>query len=145
MIYDLKYPKQVKEAYAYLENLEEHQCKVEIKKKSPLRSLNQNAYLHMILGYFAACYGCSLDEAKVDFYKRTCNREIFERERENKNGQKVKYLRSSATLDTKEFTLTIDRFRSWSAMVAEIYLPAPNEEQFLEFCQREIEKNAEHV
>ena len=145
MIFNLKFPNEVKAAYAYLENLEENQSKVEIKKKSPLRSLNQNRYLHLILGYFATCYGCSLDEAKVDFYKRTCNKEIFVRERVNKNGQKVQYLRSSASLDTKEFTLSVDRFRDWSSMEAGIYLPAPNEEQFLEFCQREIERYAEYM
>ena len=145
MIFNLKYPNDAKAAYAYLDNLMENQAKVEIKKKSPIRSLAANRYLHLILGYFSVSYGCSLDETKVDFYKRTCNREIFERERENKDGKMVKYLRSSATLDSKEFALSVDRFRSWSAMEAGIYLPAPNEEQFLEFCQREIERCAEYV
>lgn len=145
MIFNLKYPNEVKAAYAYLENLEEHQSKVEITKKSPIRSLAQNKYLHLALGWFGCEYGCSIEEAKLDFFKRLCNKDIFERERENKKGQIVKYLRSSAELTTAEFSLAVDRFRNWSSMEAGIYIPAPNETQFLEFCQREIEKNKEFV
>lgn len=145
MIFNLKYPNDVKAAYAYLENLEEHQARVEIVKKSPLRSLSQNSYLHLALGWFGCEYGLSIEEVKVDFFKRLCNKDIFERERVNKKGQVVKYLRSSAELTTAEFSLATERFRNWSAAEAGIYIPAPNETQFLEFVQREIERNKEFV
>ncbi|MFA6796943.1 MAG: hypothetical protein WCR63_05200, partial [Bacilli bacterium] len=79
MIYDLKNEYQVVEFKEYVSKLIESKSIVELKKKSPNRSLSQNAYLHLILGYFACEYGCSLDEVKIDFYKRVCNKVIFER------------------------------------------------------------------
>ena len=145
MIFNLKYPNDVKAAYAYLENLEEHQARVEITKKSPIRSLAQNRYLYLILGWFGCEYGLSIEETKIDIFKRHCNREIFEREKENKSGRKIKYLRSTAELTTAELNTAIERFRNFAASEANIYIPAPNEEQFLEFVQREIERNKEYV
>ena len=114
---------------------------MEVKKKLPNRTLAQNSYLHLLLGYFGSEYGCSLDEAKIDFYKRTCNRDLFERKMVNKKGNEVTYLRSSAELTTGEMTLSIDRFRNWSASVAGIYLPAANEHQMLIYAQLEIQRN----
>lgn len=145
MTYNLKNPYEVKELYKSLEHLVEKGVTIELKRKSPLRSLKQNSYLHLILGFFASEYGISLEEAKVDFFKRECNREIFEREVYNKSGKRVGCLRSTAELTTAELTLAIDRFRNYSSAVAGIYLPAPNEEQFLAFCAQEIEKNKEYV
>lgn len=63
----------------------------------------------------------------------------------NKKGKEVTYLRSSAELTTGEMTLSIDRFRNWSASVAGIYLPAANEQQMLIYAQQEIERNKEFI
>ena len=145
MIFNLSYAMDVKEAYAYLEKLEEAGCRAEIVKKSPIRSLAQNRYLHIALGWFGCEYGLSLEEVKVDIYKRLCNRELFERERVNKKGKTIKYLRSSAELTTAEMSLSVERFRNWASMEAGIYIPAPNETQFLEFIEREIERYKEYV
>ena len=95
----------------------------------------------LLLGYFGSEYGCSLEEVKIDFYKRTCNRDLFERKTVNKKGKEITYLRSSAELTTGEMTLSIDRFRNWSASVAGIYLPAANEQQMLIYAQQEVERN----
>lgn len=62
-----------------------------------------------------------------------------------KKGKEVTYLRSSAELTTGEMTLSIDRFRNWSASVAGIYLPAANEQQALIYAQQEIERNKEFI
>ena len=129
----------------YMSRLYKQKAIVEVKKKLPNRTLAQNSYLHLLLGYFGSEYGCSLDEAKIDFYKRTCNRDLFERKTINKKGQEVTYLRSSAELTTGEMTLSIDRFRNWSAAQAGIYLPAANEHQMLIYAQQEIESNKEFV
>jgi len=145
MIYDLKNEYQVVEFKEYVLKLIESRSVVDLKKKSPNRSLSQNAYLHLILGYFACEYGCSLDEVKIDFYKRVCNKVIFERTMTNKNGKEVVYLRSSADLTTSEMTTSIDRFRNWASAQADIYLPAPNEDQLIIHIQREIEKNKQFV
>lgn len=110
---------------------------VELTKKHEQRSINQNSYLHLILGWFANEYGCTLDEVKVRFFKRKVNSNIFLKE--GKKGDYV--LRSTRELTTKEMTDAIDRFRNWSASEAGIYLPFPNETQFLNHIQREISNN----
>lgn len=145
MIFNLKYPNDVKAAYAYLENLEEHQAKVEITKKSPIRSLSQNSYLHMILGWFCCEFGYTIEEVKYSIFKLQVNPELFIRTRVNKRGDEVRYVRSTAELTTTEFNQAVERFRNYSAMECQFYIPAPNETQFLEFIQREIEKNKEFV
>lgn len=141
MIFDLSNPYQQKAFLEHVNAFMKNGTTVELKKKAPKRSLQQNRYLHLLLGYFGSEYGASIDEVKVDFFKRECNREIFERVGINKKGQTVKYLRSSAELSSTEMTIAIERFRNWSASVPQIYLPSPNEEQFLAYCEQEIERN----
>ena len=145
MLYNLKNEYDVPKFKAYVNRLYAERAVVEVKRKNPARTLAQNAYLHLLLSYFASEYGCSAEEAKVDFYKRTCNRDLYEREQANKHGRTVKYLRSSAELTTAEMTLSIDRFRNWSSSVAGIYLPAANEQQMLIYAQQEIERNKEFI
>lgn len=145
MIINLGNPYEVDKAQKHLDYLKSKGCWCEVKELKPKRSNRQNAYLHLLIGYFASVYGCSFEEAKIDFYKRTCNRDLFEIEVTNKKGQTVKTLRSSATLDSREMTISIERFRNWASAEAEIYLPSPNEEQFLAYCRQQIEMNAEFV
>lgn len=118
---------------------------VELKAKHTTRSLSQNAYLHVLLGLFACEYGISIEEAKIDFFKRECNRDIFEKARTNKFGKEVKYLRSSADLDKAQMTTAIERFRNYAVSVAGIYLPAPNEYDHLFYAQQLIEQNKEYL
>lgn len=145
MIFDLKNEYQIQKFDEQVRKLKEKRALVELKDKKLNRTLSQNNYLHLILGYFGCEYGCSMDEAKVDFYKRTCNRDLYERKRVNKRGIEVSYLRSSSELSTDEMALSIDRFRNWSASVAGIYLPAANENQMLIYAMQQIEHNKEFI
>lgn len=63
----------------------------------------------------------------------------------DRKGKEVTYLRSSAELTTGEMTLSIDRFRNWSASVAGIYLPSSSERDFLIHIQQAIENNKEFI
>lgn len=144
MIYDLKNPFDREKYEEYSENLIKQRAIVELKRKRPNRSLSQNSYLHVILSYFGCEYGCSMDEVKVDFFKRLCNKELFERIITNKQNKQIKILRSSADLDSQEMTTAIERFRNWSASEG-IYLPSPDEDQFLIHVQKEIERNKEFI
>ena len=137
MIFNLSNHYEIPKFKKYVNRLFKERAIVEVKKKLPNRTLAQNSYLHLLLGYF--------DEAKVDFYKRICNRDLFERKTINKAGKEVTYLRSSAELTTGEMTLSIDRFRNWSTAQAGIYLPAANEHQMLIYAQQEIERNKEFI
>lgn len=145
MIYNLQNEYDIPKFKEYVNKLYNERAIVEVKKRHPNRSLAQNSYLHLLLGYFGNEYGCSLEEAKIDFYKRTCNRDLYERKVVNKHGKEVKFLRSSSELTTAEMTLSIDRFRNWSSSVAGIYLPAANEHQMLIYAQQEIERNKEFI
>lgn len=118
---------------------------VEVKRKHRRRSLSQNSYLHLLLGYFASEFGYSLEEVKYDIFKRKCNPDIFKVERVNKRGKKVTALRSSRDLDTAEMTTAIERFRNWSSAVAGLYLPSPGEEQALIYAQQQIEKYEQYL
>ena len=145
MIYNLSNEYDVPKFKEYVNKLYSERAVVEVKKKNPNRTLAQNNFLHLLLGYFGSEYGCSMEEAKLDFYKRTCNRDLYERKAVNKHGKEVTFLRSSSELTTAEMTLSIDRFRNWSSSQAGIYLPAANEHQMLIYAQQEIERNKEFI
>lgn len=148
-IFDLKNPYQNRDFLDYIRKLcadadKKDNCVIEVKRRFPQRSPSQNKYLHVILGYFASQTGYSLDEVKQDWFKKHCNPDIFYRERVNQRGKTVRYLRSSADLTTAECTMAIERFRNWSAAEGGIYLPSPNEDSFLLYCEQEIEKFKEY-
>jgi len=114
---------------------------VELTKKSPVRTMKQNSYLHLILRFFASEYGITTEEAKIDFFKREVNRPLFERTKVNKFGKEIKILRSTSELNTCELTTAIDRFRNWSSAYAEIYLPDPSDIEYRIHMEQVIDKN----
>lgn len=144
-IFNLKNEYDIPKFKDYVNKLFRERAVVEVKKKLPNRTLAQNSYLHLLLGYFGSEYGCSLEEVKIDFYKRTCNRDLFERKTVNKKGKEITYLRSSAELTTGEMTLSIDRFRNFASSEAGIYLPSSSERDFLIHIQQTIENNKEFL
>lgn len=145
MLFDLTNDYQLTRFKEYVGRLYRERAVVEVTKKRPVRSLSQNAYLHLLLGYFATQYGCSADEAKLDFYKRLCNRDLYEVTVTNRQGRPVRTLRSSSALSTEEMSLSIERFRNWSSSEAGIYLPSAHEHQMLLFAQQEVERCREYV
>ena len=139
MLYDLKNPLDRERFKRRCNALFKKQGIVELSERVK-RSNQSNRYLHLLLGYLAMETGNSLDYAKEIFYKRAANAEIFVREKEDDLIGKTEYLRSSAELTQEEFSLSVDRFRDWSSQVAGIYLPSPNEEQFLESIEYEMSR-----
>lgn len=139
MLYDLKNPLDRERFKRRCNALFKKQGIVDLSEKVK-RSSQSNRYLHLLLGYLAMETGNSLDYAKEIFYKRTANREIFVREKEDDLIGKTEYLRSSADLTQEEFSTSIDRLRDWSSQVAGIYLPSPNEEEFLASIEYEISR-----
>lgn len=140
MVYNLNQPLDVQNAKTRLELLIKRGCIVEIVEKKPKRSLNQNAYLHLLLGYFASQTGNTLEWVKQQYYKKLCNPDIFIGEREDLFLGRVKYVRSSADLRVDEMKLSIDRFRNWSASEAGIYLPEATSEAELASLAIEVER-----
>lgn len=145
MIFNLNNPFEHEKFKEYVNKLYVQHAIVEVKKRLPNRTLAQNSYLHLILSFFACELGYSLDEVKLDYFKKTCNRDLFERKKVNKQGREITYMRSSSELTTGEMTTAIERFRNYSSAQAGIYLPAPNENQFLIHIQQEIQRNQEFI
>jgi len=140
MIYDSQNPIHKVKAEERLKQLLSKPCKFELTEKKPKRSYNQNRYLHLVLGWFSIETGYTLDYTKRELYKKLINKETYEIEVKGRLGT-VKDLRSSKDLDSKEMTLTIERFRNWSSKEAGIYLPSPDDIDFLNQVEYEIKNN----
>ena len=116
------------------------------------RTINQNKYLHLIIGWVAVSVGVSLEFAKVEYFKRAANYGLFFGEVVDPLTGEVKIQeRSTSTLTTAEMTEAIERFRNWSAMTEAghpgIYLPEPkpNERDYLNEIEHEIERNKKEM
>lgn len=113
----------------------------ELTEPRPRRSIRQNAYLHLIIAYFATQYGESADYVKQYLYKRHVNTDIFVRKRRDALIGDITILRSTRDLTTEELSLSIDRFRTWASKEGGIYLPSPEETQYLAYMETEIDRN----
>lgn len=145
MVYDLNNPYDADKFRKRVAELLHRGGGVELRRIHQQRTMAQNRYLHLILGYFASEFGLSMDEVKVDYFKRTVNADIFKAKRVNRKGREVGYLRSTAELDTGEMTTAIERFRNWSASVAGLYLPSANEQEALLWVQKQIENDKDYL
>ena len=144
-LYDTSNPLQKEQFKARSAKLAESGKVVELTEKKPKRSLQSNKYLHVILGYFACETGNTLEDVKRNYFKILCNRDLFMYEHDDKFLGRIKKLRSSADLTTEEMTTAIERFRSWSASVAGVYLASPEEDRLLQLMEIEMHRNREFV
>lgn len=142
MKYDVSNPLHREQARERLEALlgKEHGI-IELSEVKPQRSIKQNKYLHLLLGFFASEYGETIDYVKEQYFKIAANRSIFVRERDDKLAGRVSYLRSTRDLDKGEMQMAIERFRNWSSISAGIYLPSADEHRLLELAEIEISRN----
>ena len=145
MIYNLSSPLDKANFLLRAKKLAESGVIVDLTEKKPRRSLPQNKYLHVILAYFGAQTGNTLEWVKQQYYKKLVNPDLFIREKEDKYLGRIKVLRSSADLDTSEFSLSIERFRNWAAQEAGIYLPSADEYIIVQQMEIEIERNKEYL
>lgn len=139
-LYDLSNPLDTQNVRTRLELLVKRKCVVELTEKKPKRSLSQNNYLHLILGYFASQTGNTLEWVKQQYYKKLCNPDLFIGERHDRYLGTVRFIRSSADLRTEEMNLSIERFRNWSAGEAGIYIPEPTSDAEIAAMQIEVER-----
>lgn len=113
----------------------------ELKFCHPGRTLKQNAYLHLIISYFASQYGENVEFVKQNYFKLAANRDIFVREKDDPLAGHIRFLRSSSSLTTDEMRTAIERFRNWSSMTAGIYIPSSEEKDLLLNAEIEVSKN----
>lgn len=108
------------------------------------RTRSQNAYLHLLIGYFAMETGYTAEWVKRECFKRGANAALFVTERDGVLGR-VEDLRGTAELTKEEMSLAIDRFRDWAAAEADIYLPEANESAFLREIEVELNRSARYL
>lgn len=144
MVYDTSNPLDKANFLLRAKKLAESGKVIELTEKKPRRSLPQNKYLHVLLAYFGTQTGNTLEWVKQQYYKKLVNPDLFIREKEDKYLGKIKVLRSSADLDTSEFSLSIERFRNWASQ-AGIYLPSADEYIIIQQMEIEIERNKEYL
>lgn len=145
MIYDTSNPLDKANFLLRAKKLAESGKVIELTEKKPRRSLPQNKYLHVLLAYFGTQTGNTLEWVKQQYYKKLVNPDLFIREKEDKYLGRIKVLRSSADLDTSEFSLSVERFRNWASQEAGIYLPSADEYIIIQQMEIEIERNKEYL
>lgn len=145
MIYNTSNPLDKANFLLRAKKLAESGVIVDLTEKKPRRSLPQNKYLHVILAYFGTQTGNTLEWVKQQCYKKLVNPDLFIREKEDKYLGRIKVLRSSADLDTSEFSLSIERFRNWAAQEAGIYIPSADEAILIQQMEIEIERSKEFL
>lgn len=139
MIYQTHLPNQKQDAIDRFKYLIGKGKRIELTEKKKKRSISQNSYMHLIFSWFGLEFGYTLEEVKQEIFKREVNPEIFY------DGDKdgivtIQKWRSTASLDTGEMTLAIDRFRDFSAKHG-CYLPEPKDLNWLETIENEISKH----
>lgn len=145
MIYDTSNPLDKANFLLRAKKLAESGKVIDLTEKKPKRSLPQNKYLHVLLAYFGTQTGNTLEWVKQQYYKKLVNPDLFIREKEDKYLGKIKMLRSSADLDTSEFSLSVERFRNWASQEAGIYLPSADEYIIIQQMEIEIERNKDYI
>lgn len=138
-LYNLKNPYDLKKFKEKCDDMMQKKAYVELKNKLTQRTLAQNSYLHVLLGYFGSEFGMTLEQVKYDIFKKICNKDIFVRKRKCKRGFEVEYIRSTTELDKGEMTTAIERFRNYSSAECGLYLPQPNEQDALFYAQQQMD------
>ena len=142
-LYDFRYEYQIKQFDARVEKIKKLNppARVELIVRTGKRTLKQNNYLYLLLTKFAIEYGETVEYVKNEIFKKQVNSELFIFDRLNpKTGKTRPAVRSSSDLDTKELTDAIEKFRNYSSSEFGVYLPEPNETEYLESIENEAEK-----
>lgn len=143
MKFDLASTKDSGEAMMFLTEQIREKKKIDIKVIKPRRSLNQNAYLHLILGEFAMFVGCTLEEAKLLYKQLPGNKSIYVYKKEVK-GKEFEFVRSSADLNVEEMNKSIDTLHEWAVKMGHPLPPATDMEALMRI-ENDMEKQSRYL
>ena len=113
---------------------------VDLKERQQSRTIQQNAYLWVTITYVAIEEGYTKDYIEQEF--KRVNKDVFLRERENKQGKTFQYWRHIPDLDKEELSLCIDRWLHHCSMERGLYIPTPQDHAYMVW-QTQVEKQAE--
>lgn len=138
MIYNAKIEADVFKARERFKALIDSKKIFEIKEKRKLRTLSQNRYMHLILGWFGLHFGYTMEEVKQKIFKEHVNPELFY-EGEKEGIVRIQQWRSTAMLNTDELSIAIDRFKKFSSEQG-LYLPDPSDLASMQQIDNELNK-----
>jgi hypothetical protein len=136
MLYNLSNPLDRERFAARANALLQKGSVVELTEKT-LRTLNQNSYLHLIIGAVAMDVGVTLEYAKREYFKKLVNADLFIRKEQDRFSGEIEVIRSSADLTKEEMSMAIDRFKRWGAENG-FYLPSPDDKELLKYIEIEM-------
>lgn len=143
MKYNLANPNEAGRAMIELARLTQEKKIVDMKSVKPKRSLNQNAYLHILLGYFGMCLGYTREEAKMIYKRLPGNKDIYVYTKDV-GGRPMEFMRSSADLNKEEMQKSIDVLREWSARMG-YELPTATDPEWLRQIENQVEKEEKYL
>jgi len=138
LLYSAGDEKSHKELGAYLRSLPKGDYAIAIKKNRAVRSLSQNRYLHLAINIVAIHTGHTHDEI-YEIAKLKFNSKIISLP---KGGTQI-VPESTSNLDSKEFSVFVNRFCQWALDEFGVAIPQPNEID--QVRQWEIDNNYEKV
>ncbi|MBR8704895.1 hypothetical protein [Bacteroides pyogenes] len=137
MQYDGNNPLHVEQARTRLEQLIKNKKVFELTEKKPKRSLSQNSFLWLILGYWGVQTGYTKDEAEAIY--KIVNRDLYYRKKEVA-GQVIDVIRHTYELDVSEMAQSIDKWRNWAAQneACPVYIPSADDYNAVMIMEREV-------
>lgn len=133
MKFNLAIKAEKSKAFSYFMILANKKSLVDVKKVSPRRSLNQNNYLHLLLGAFGQHFGYTLEEAKI-IYKEL-NKSVYAYKKKGRT-----FYRSSADLSKEEMAKTVDLFMEKSKEQG-YPLPLATDQGWLQQIENDMERS----
>lgn len=137
MRYHLKSQTELDAAAEYLATLAGREATVDIKRVIKKRSLNQNSYFHLLISYWGAQNGYTIEEAKQILKEEQA--ELYE----YRKGTRVFY-RSSADLNEDDMRKSIDRYIEW-AEVNGTDMPRAIDENFMDWASNYVETHGNYL
>ena len=138
MRYDLSKDEEAQEAADFLGANTTRDRVIEMKVVRAQRTLNQNAYLHLLLQICANEWGYSLPEIKT-IWKRDIAPSVFIYFKNDKP-----FIKSSADLDSKQMTDSIELLKKYAAE-NELDLPDADDKEKLRYYELQIQRNARFI
>lgn len=145
MRYDLKDPFQREQAATRMAALVRRGAVVELSEKRQ-RTLPQNAYLHLILGWFAIQVGVTREYCKQHYFKEHVNPDIFLHTIDDPVLHTPSTdIRSTASLSKEELSRAIERFRNFAALDVGYYIPSPDEAEYINQMENEVSRYSTYL
>lgn len=141
--YDLTDSEQVESLKLMIAEFQLHGKEVELKVLRKKRTLNQNNYLHLLLGYIGVERGYTIEEVKCLF--KEMNHDIFYYMKDTKDGEDIHtFIRSTRDISKADMAKAIDRLHKVSAENG-LQLPPATDKGWLNEIEKAIEQSNHYL